>query len=206
LRPGGAATILRIVARDIERAVVAVVHELYGGKFIATPDWLMRPARAECRRRWPLVQTIYRDLTGGELPEDMPPREHRNVDAVLHKRGHQPRILEVDETQHFNLHRATTLRHYPRSVPTAFPKRLWTQRSDAKTRLEGGGFARPCPPLFPLPGGRHQQRAFRDALADIVPLAHGWQPTLRIADFEVADWIFGADAKRQMRKLLAERL
>jgi hypothetical protein len=42
--------------------------------------------------------------------------------------------------------------------------------------------ARPCPPLFPDAGGRHLQRAFRDALADLVPLEHGWLPTLRIAD------------------------
>jgi hypothetical protein len=50
------------------------------------------------------------------------------------------------------------------------------------------------------------RRAFHDALADIVPLAHGWQPTLRIADFEVKDWIFYADAKRRTRTLLAQSL
>ncbi len=52
----------------------------------------------------------------------MPLREHRRLDAVLMKRGQPPRILEVDETQHFNEYRATALRAYPRGVRVAFPK------------------------------------------------------------------------------------
>lgn len=172
----------------------------------STPDWLMRPGRAECKRRWPLVRRIYSELTGLELPEEMPVRERRQLDAILIKRGQPPRVLEVDEKQHFNEFRATTLRAYPTSVRLALPKRAWIGRSEAKRRLEGGGFGRPKPPLFPGEGGRHRQRAFRDALADILPPAHGWAPTLRIGHFEVEDWIYGSQAKAQMRKLLAERL
>ena len=61
----------------------------------------------------------------------------------------------------------------------AFPKGIWIRHSEMKKRLEGGGFGRPKPPLFPGDGGRHRQRAFRDALADILPLSHAWLPTLR---------------------------
>jgi hypothetical protein len=66
------------------------------------PSWLVRPVRDQCGRRWPLVKRIYGELTDLELAEVMPPRERRHLDAVLVKRGRPPRILEVDETQHFN--------------------------------------------------------------------------------------------------------
>ena len=44
-------------------------------------------------------------------------------------------------------------------------------------------------PLFPGEGARHRQRAFRDALTDILAPDYGFAPTLRIAHFEVKDWI-----------------
>lgn len=120
--------------------------------------------------------------------------------------GDEHRILEVDEKQHFNGFRALTLKRYAREIPLAFPAAEWIAAGAAKKRLEGGGFGKPRPPLFPGEGVRHQQRAFRDALADVLPGEHGWLPTLRIADFEVAAWIHGQDAKPRMRALLASRL
>lgn len=39
-----------------------------------------------------------------------------------------------------------------------------------------------------MPGGRHRQRAFRDALADLLPPLHGFGPTIRIGHFEVERW------------------
>lgn len=190
----------------LEHRVVELVHAIYGGSLESEPSWLMRPGRAECRRRWILVQAIYKELTGRRLPETMPPRERRQLDAIFRKRGQPARVFEFDETQHFNHYRAQTLRTYPRSVHLAFPKRTWIGRSEVKQRLEGGGFGRPKPPLFPGDGGRHRQRAFRDALADILPLSYGWLPTLRVADFEVSDWIYSPRAKAKMRELLASRL
>lgn len=130
-----------------------------------------------------------------ELPDEMPRRERRTVDLVLQRRGEPPRILEVDEKQHFNRYRGITLRLYPRSARVAYDKRAWLGACDAKIRLEGGGFARPRPPLFPMEGGRHRQRAFRDALADLVPGVHGWLPTLRIAEFEVDAWLWDRGAR-----------
>lgn len=117
----------------------------------------------------------------------------------------QRRILEIDEKQHFNHFRAQTLQHYPNSIQVGFPTSDWIAASNAKKKLEGGGFAKPRPPLFPEPGGRHQQRAFRDALADILPSVYGWQPTLRIADFEVEGWVFEANAAEHMQALLDGR-
>jgi len=192
------------MARDLERAVVELVRKVYGGTEVPTPGWLQRPGRAEAGRRWKLVQALYFELSDMELPGVMPSREHRTVDCVLQRRGQPPRMIEVDESQHFNAYRAQTIRSYPRSVQVAFDRSAWLTACAAKRRLEGGGFGRPKPPLFPHADGRHRQRAYRDALADILPAVHGWLPTLRIADFEVEGGIGRRGAT--MAKLLSERL
>lgn len=197
--------------RELERTVVAVVEEalnceLRDGRE-ATPTWLMRPGILECGTRWKLVRSIYTELTGLQLPDAMPPSESRNVDGVLEIAGTPMRILEVDERQHFNQPRALTLRQYPASLALGFPRDLWLQRSAASRRKLTGtsDFDSPRPPLFPEPGGRHQQRAFRDALTDLLPELHGWAPTVRIAYFEVRGWINGPTAVARMRELLQAR-
>jgi hypothetical protein len=192
--------------KEIEYAIVGLVTDVLGASTSATPEWLVRPGRVECGDRWPLVCTIYSELTGLELPDEMRKVERRTVDAVLVLPGSPPRILEVDEKQHFNAYRSATLRHYKDDVPLAFDADVWIARSDAKLKLEGGGFGRPMPPLFPSDGGRHRQRAFRDALTDILAPRYGFAPTLRIADFEVKDWINQPDRADRMRQLLSERM
>jgi hypothetical protein len=132
--------------------------------------------------------------------------ERREVDAVLEISGRSPRILEVDEKQHFNQYRAATLRRYPNDLPLGFDRELWIAESEKKTRLEAGGFARPMPPLFPGGGGRHRQRAFRDALCDILPPTYGFAPALRIGDFEVRSWVGKPGDRALMKNLLRSRL
>lgn len=193
------------MARELERAVVALVRRVLSADVDLTPAWLQRPGPLECGRRWSFVCSVYRDLTDLELPDTMPPRERRDVDAVLITGTGEKQILEFDETQHFNRYRALTLRRYSDDVNVSFPVDRWIQRCDAKTRLEGGGFGRPKPPLFPAAYGRHAQRAFRDMLADVLPQEHGWKPTLRIAYFEVIQWIYSDEAEARMRDLLACR-
>ena len=183
-----------------------LVRKVHGGQEQRTPDWLQRPGAAEAGRRWGLIRAVYAELTGMELPEVMPPRERRTVDCVLQRRGEPPRMVEFDETQHFNRYRAITLRRYPRTMRVAFDRGAWLRACDAKSAMEGGGFARPKPPLFPQEDGRHRQRAYRDALADLLPAVHGWLPTLRIADLEVKPWIYDRGARARIADLLANRL
>jgi hypothetical protein len=145
------------VARELERSVVALVSEILGAEFGEMPLWLVRPDKVECGDRWPLIEAIYSDLTDGmTLPEEMRLVERREVDAVLQRPGEVPRILEVDEKQHFNPYRARTLDFYADEVPLGYPPGVWLARSKQKTRLEGGGFGKPKPPLFPGDGGRHR--------------------------------------------------
>ncbi|SNQ49414.1 conserved hypothetical protein [Frankia canadensis] len=150
------------------------------------PPWLLRPGRAECAAAWTPLTTIYRALTGQELPETAPPRERRRLDIIARYPDGSQQTIEIDERQHFTAARAATFPHYPADIALGYDPHRWLRRSQELTGREpGGGFARPCPPLFPGPGGRHRQRAFRDALADLVPPQHGWLPTVRIADFQI---------------------
>jgi len=195
------------LARELECAVVSLVRVILGAQLVEMPPWLVRPGKVECADRWALVQEVYADLTGGKvLPEVMRPVERREIDAILQRPGEPPRILEFDEKQHFNHYRARTLGFYADEVPLAFPAAVWVERSHQKTRLEGGGFGKPKPPLFPGDGGRHRQRAFRDALCDILPPEYGFLPTLRIGDFEVAGLLGAADGAERMARLLDKRL
>ena len=189
----------------LEDAACEILTAIYGPE-IETPPWLKRPGFLECRSQWPLVQDIYRALTGRQLPETMPPRERRKVDGVFVGPAGRPFIYEMDEKQHFNEFRETTIRLYPETVRLGFSSAQWIERCLQKRTLEGGSFAKPKPPLFPGKNGRHRQRAFRDALTDILPSEYGFAPTLRLADFEVRDWIFSPDATDRMTVLIADRL
>lgn len=150
----------------------------------AVPEWLLRPGRPELGPLWPIAQRVYGALTGMALPETMPPRERRRLDIIVtHTDGCQ-QIVEFDEGQHFTAARRITLEHYD-EVRAGFDVDEWKRRCDELAgRERGGGFGRPCPPLFPGPGGRHRQRAFRDFLADVVPVGRGWGPTVRFHDAE----------------------
>ncbi len=113
------------MARILEQATVRELQKALGCEFGSTPAWLLRPGLAECGVRWSLVCDIYLALTGLQLPEKMPPRETRRVDAVIELPGQPPRIFEFDESQHFNSYRATTLGLYPDEVESAFPRQTW---------------------------------------------------------------------------------
>ena len=192
------------MAKEIEKAVHRVLTTAYG-EDKCTPNWLKRPGRKECGSYWPLIQEIYHELTGGELPDEMPSREWRKVDGVFQTKGGLF-IFELDEKQHFNAYRSKTLSLYSENFLVGFSIDLWVNICNKKSKLEGGGFAKPRPPLFPRENGRHRQRAFRDSLTDILPSEYGFLPTLRIADFEIRDWIHESEAQYRMENLVESRL
>jgi len=192
-----------------QKLVINLVRKVLGAaieEYPKTPSWLMRPGAAECGEHWSLICHIYKELTGRQLPIQMPKRERRSVDGILKGGDSQPRIIEVDESQHFNKFRAQTLSHYPLELELAFDRETWLQHCQCEPKYKSGGWATPKPPLFPEPGGRHLQRAFRDALTDILPPDYGFLPTLRIAKFEIEDWIHAADAPAKMKALLDRKL
>jgi hypothetical protein len=194
---------------ELQRRTFEVMNAAYPGSMrtSTTPRWLDRPGREECGRVWQAIQLIYGRLTDGmELPDVMPARERRTLDGLMERPGERPRVVEFDESQHFNEFRALTLRLYPPATSVAFPLDTWLSASQRGRTIMGGGWAAPKPPLFPMAGGRNRQRAFRDALADLLPRENDLAPTLRIADFEVKPWIWDKTAASRMRLLVDERL
>ncbi|MGW3028757.1 hypothetical protein [Streptomyces sp. NPDC001221] len=170
------------------------------------PAWLRRPGRIDCAGMWETVSAIYGALTGLVLPEQAPARERRSMDVLLTYGNGQRQILEVDEKQHFTAARAVTLELYPAGVKFGFDVCQWLARSRSLSGREpGGGFAKPKPPLFPGEGGRHRQRAFRDALGDLLPPLRGWLPTIRISDTEATAIVTAPDAVSSLKALLRER-
>ena len=163
------------MARELQNRVLDLIEAASSIRLVreVCPDWLRRPGPGECGDIWPLAQAIYCDLTDADLPDSMPPRERRSIDAVMVLTDGRSVIVEVDEVQHFTPPRARSLALYPNNVLTGFDREVWRRRSEVATKLRGAGFGRPCPPLFPGQGGRHLQRAYRDALADLLPSMHG---------------------------------
>ncbi|MDB5973976.1 MAG: hypothetical protein JWR07_736 [Nevskia sp.] len=187
----------------IQKAVLDLVLKVTGGSIeTARPDWLMQPGKAVSAKRWPLLRAMYHDLTGQDLPDVLPANNWRGLDG-LKLAGSAPRVIEVDEAPHFNNYRGMTLRRYPANWPLAFDIKVWIRKAHDEPKPSGGG-AKPVP-LFPGDSGRHTQRAFRDALADILPLDHGYLPTLRIADFEVKGWVGTVHAQKRMEELLQDK-
>jgi hypothetical protein len=192
---------------EIQKSVIELVRQITGGTVEAAPlEWLDRPGKAGCGKRWPLLCAIYHDLTGLALPEVMPFNNTRTVDGILKVGGSAPRVLEVDEALHFNHYRGMTLRRYPANWPVAFDLHDWIPKCRDEPKQKSGGTAKATSPLFPHDAGHHQQRAFRDALADLLPPDHGYLPTLRIAEFEVKGWLGTASAKERMAALLDAKL
>ncbi len=193
------------MSRELQRRLTDVLERGLGAELEreAPMPWLASPSSDICGRRWPVIQRIYAGLTDGlQLPaEALPARRH--VDVLLQGAGGAT-VLEVDEIQHFNRFRATTLDSYPDDVEVAFPLALWHEKSVNKRKLEGGGFGRGRP-LFRMEYGRHRERAFRDALTDLLPPEHGLKPTIRVASWELEPWIWSEDATSRLASLLTER-
>jgi hypothetical protein len=88
-------------------------------------------------------------------------------------------MIEVDESQHFTSYRLRTLDLYPEGIPLGFDLeeyrelcRTWAPRSDRYRRSKAAvGFGE---------GGRQRQRAYHDALRDLVTPAMGRPPVIRV--------------------------
>lgn len=109
-------------------------------------------------------------------------------------------VVEVDEVQHFTSDRLLTLDVYPKGAQIAFDideyRRLagrWSQIADryraAKPAVD-----------FPHPGGRRAQRAYFDALRDLVAPSVGWK-VLRVPAPECDPVIASARLANQLAEL-----
>jgi hypothetical protein len=122
------------VAREVQNRVLDLIEQAVGTQLVreTCPEWLRRPGPSECGDLWATIRAIFRDLTGSDLPDKMPPRERRSIDAVLVGADGRWAIVEVDEVQHFTPPRAQTLVHYTPATETAFDRGVWAERSRAE--------------------------------------------------------------------------
>ncbi|QOD04363.1 hypothetical protein [Pseudarthrobacter sp. BIM B-2242] len=89
-------------------------------------------------------------------------------------------MIEIDEVQHFTSYRMRTFAHYPADASLGFDSdeyvnlcKKYCRTADAyRLNKAASGFG---------PGGRQRQRAYNDALRDLVIPAMGQPPLIRIA-------------------------
>jgi len=107
-----------------------------------------------------------------------------------------PFIVEFDESQHFSHARLITLANYPKNLPIGFPISHWQalcRAIDAKDVQ---------------PFDRDERRAWYDTLRDLVPIIHGFKPTVRLYAEELR-WCALTDTEPDLvrfRSLLGTRL
>ncbi len=162
-----------------------------------SPPWLnVVPDKTALKEYWPLVKTVYAGLVDHKYDLD------KQIELIK-KSGKQyfdiwfddPYFLavEFDEEQHFNQFRAITLKYYG-DFDCDINISDYEQYCSVIKYPGTSGFQKlkSYDPLFPemLPGikqdNRIRQRAFRDFLKDITPIANGFGPTVRIP-FQVAN-------------------
>ncbi|HEX2228480.1 MAG TPA: hypothetical protein VHM64_15195 [Candidatus Binatia bacterium] len=80
----------------------------------------------------------------------------------------QKRIVEFDESQHFTRQRSITLSLYPEDLKFGFPLERWR---DLCRRIDA---------TDDTPFDRDERRAWYDVLRDLVPISHGFKPTIRL--------------------------
>lgn len=146
----------------------------------------------------PALSTIFAALGGQE--------DAQVAKKVIALRGdfyHPPTrtFLETDEMQHFTSFRLRTLELYPPETPLGFDAdtyeslcRQWAKKADRyRASKDATGFG---------PGGRQRQRAYNDALRDLVIPAMGYPPVVRVPILDDD----GAAAYQQRREMLRSML
>ena len=156
-----------------------------------SPDWLTAvPDKAILNEHWELVKKVYTSLVDNKFDLDEQLK-------LVKRTGKQyfdiwfddPYFfaLEFDEEQHFNQFRAKTLDFYG-SFECSINLKDYKNYCNVEKNPGTSGFQKlkSHDVLFPemLPGekqdNRIRQRAFRDFLKDILPVANDYCPTVRI--------------------------
>ena len=161
---------------------------------------LLNAIYSECRKHeqfpWPAQAEDYADTTIGNTLR-------RIRDALGDLRGHRdfirsaqmppcdyfiadpPFIVEFDENQHFSRPRLIALAHYPEPTVVGFSVRRWQ------------GLCRAIDAVDQTPIDRDERRAWYDTLRDLLPLVHGFKPTVRLYA-EETQWCALGDSARDI--------
>jgi hypothetical protein len=198
----------------LEVGIIALVAEVLGvpAERQAQFDWLRnKPTPEHFGDCYPKILHLFEELGGDKDGLFAKADGYLTPDAYFPEPCHF--IFEFDELQHFTAPRQKTLTLYPADVPLAFNRREYlrfcAQHHDSALRKGTDRFRRKTAD-FPFLNGRAAQRAFFDTFRDWLPPLHGFRPTLRIAEFEVADILrgelVGKAARDHVAALLEQRL
>lgn len=156
-----------------------------------SPSWLTAvPVKEKLEAQWSLVRKVYVDLTNDELDLDEQIKQvSRYGSQKFDIWFDDPYFfaVEFDEDQHFNQFRKATLNHYG-SFDCGINLTDYRNYCNVISKPGTSGFQRlkSPDPLFPpmLPGekqdNRIRQRAYRDFLKDLLPVAFDNCQTVRI--------------------------
>jgi hypothetical protein len=116
-------------------------------------------------------------------------------------------ILEFDGGQHFSTSRLQSLQMYPVGAPLGYNINSYRMFCEQHRQAADEYRRNKRPDDFPFEGGRTAQRAYLDAVRDLLPPLYGLNPTVRISHFEVLD-VQSNDAIGQaiIREILAARI
>lgn len=89
-------------------------------------------------------------------------------------------VIEVDEMQHFTTDRMASLDHYPPDLVLGFDTDLYRSLIDRWSAPADRAFAHRTSTDFPETGGRRAQRAYNDALRDLLAPTFTGRPVLRV--------------------------
>ena len=99
-------------------------------------------------------------------------------------------IVEFDESQHFTIPRKLVLSAYPDDHPMGFSRDRWISLCEKHNARDND------PPY------RDEQRAWYDALRDLIPSLEGFQPTVRIYASDFAWCSLDPDSSNDLRQFL----
>lgn len=153
--------------RACKQRIGELLKAVYGG------------CQANAHFPWPSTSEAYAGTSVGELLEKIRAalgdlRGHRDfikspqVPPCDFHITDPPFILEFDESQHFSRPRLATLALYPDDLPLGFSARRWQELCREINAIDSS------------PIDRDERRAWYDTLRDLVPLLHGFLPTVRL--------------------------
>ena len=158
------------------------------------PEWLLSYPDSYILDKQPEICSLYRELVDNrfDLKERLTLVSEKKL---LQKQSYDIWIgnpfnfaIEFDEKQHFNQFRLQTFKYY-KNHKLGFPISLYSKLNlNVIIKPTNSGFTKlkSEDPLFPYlletesQDNRVRQRAFRDFLKDILPIANNYNPTIRI--------------------------
>ena len=198
----------------LEVGIIALVEEVLGipAERRAKFDWLInKPLPEHFGKHYSAIMKVFEQMGGDSEGLFAKAHGHLTPDAYFPEPYHF--IFEFDELQHFTVFRQQTLTCYPSSLRLGFDRQRYIQfcvQYQKAAIQKGTDRFRRKTADFPFINGRAAQRAFFDTFRDWLPSLHSLRPTLRLAEFEVADILneklVGKAAKDHIHSLLRQQL